>query len=104
MCDVHQNKKFILIFIDFSSAFDSVNWEAMESILLKGFLIPPELVAAIMSLYRGSKVRVRQEDLYSQDIPVTGGVLAGDTLAPLLFVESATVQLIIGNSLDIRIE
>ncbi len=31
-------------------------------------------------------MRVRQEDLYSQDLPVTGGVLAGDTLAQYLFV------------------
>jgi hypothetical protein len=56
----------------------------MESILLKGFLIPPKLLVAI--IVEISKVRVRQEDLYSQDIPVTGGVLAGDTLAPYLFV------------------
>ena len=73
MCDVHQVKKLISIFIDFSSAFYSVNWEAIESILLKDFLIPPELVAVIMSLYRGSKVRVRLGDLYSQDIHLTGG-------------------------------
>ncbi len=38
MCDVPQDKKLISIFIVFSSAFYSVNWEAMESILLKGFL------------------------------------------------------------------
>ncbi len=86
MCDVHQDKKLTSIFIDFSSAFYSVNWEAMEIILLKGFPIPSKLLAVIMSLYPGSKVRVRLEDLYSQDIPVTGGVIAGHTLAPYLFV------------------
>ena len=43
MCDVHQDKKLISIFIDFSSAFYSVNWEAMESILLRGFLPPLNL-------------------------------------------------------------
>ncbi len=37
-------------------------------------------------IYGCSKVRVRVENLYSQDIPVTGGVIEGDTLAPYLFV------------------
>jgi hypothetical protein len=53
MCDVHQDKKSMSILIDFSLTLYSVNREAMESILLEGFLIPSEQLA---------KVRVR---LYS---------------------------------------
>jgi hypothetical protein len=43
-------------------------------------------LSQIMSLYRDSKVRVWLEDLYSQDVSVTVGVLAGDTLAQYLFI------------------
>ena len=49
----------------------------MEQVLL-AYGLPKETVAAIMILYRNTKVKVRSPDV--------AGVLQGDTLAPYLFI------------------
>ena len=50
-----------LLFVDFSKAFDSVYREKMEKILL-AYVIPKEIVTAIMILYRNTKSMVRSPD------------------------------------------
>ena len=52
----------------------------MEQILLAHGL-PKEIVAAIMMLYKNTKLKVR-----SLDGDIVAGVLQGDTLAPYLFI------------------
>ena len=54
----------------------------MEQILL-AYGIPKEIVAAIMVLYRNTKVKVRSP---GGDLDIVAGVLQGDTLAPYLFI------------------
>ena len=57
----------------------------MEQILL-AYGIPKETVAAIMILYRNTKVKVRSPDGDTDYFDIVAGVLQGDTLAPYLFI------------------
>ena len=50
-----------LLFVDFSKAFDSVHREKMGKIIL-AYVIPKEIVTAIMILYRNTKSMVRSPD------------------------------------------
>ena len=57
----------------------------MEQILL-AYGLPEETVAAIMILYRNTKVKVRSPDGDTDYFNIVAGVLQGDTLAPCLFI------------------
>ena len=57
----------------------------MEQILL-AYGLPIENVAAIMILYRNTKVKVRSPDGDTEYFDIVAGVLQGDTLAPHLFI------------------
>ena len=57
----------------------------MEQILL-AYGLPKETVAAIMILYRNTKVKVRPPDGDTEYSDIVAGVLQGDTLAPYLFI------------------
>ena len=52
------NFEATILFVDFSKAFDSIHWVKMEQILLT-YGLPKETVAAIVMLYRNTKVKVR---------------------------------------------
>ena len=52
----------------------------MEQILLANGL-PKEIVAAIMMLYKKTKVKVRSSDGDTDYFDIVAGVLQGDTLA-----------------------
>ena len=75
------------LFVDFTKAFDSIHRGKMEQILL-AYGIPKETVAAIMILYRNTKVKVRSPDEDKDYFDIVAGVLHGDTLAPYLFIIS----------------
>ena len=57
----------------------------MEQILLAYGLLK-ETVAAIMILYRNTKVKVHSPDRDTDYFNIVAGVLQGDTLAPYLFI------------------
>ena len=57
----------------------------MEQILL-AYGLPKETVAAIMILYRNTKVKVHSPDGDTEYFDIVAGVLQGDTLAPYLFI------------------
>ena len=57
----------------------------MEQILL-AYGLPKETVAAIMMLYRNTKVKVRSPDGDTDYFDIVANVLQGDTLAPYLFI------------------
>ena len=75
----------VLLFVDFSKAFDSIHRGKMEEILL-AYGIPQETVSAIMMLYRNTQSMVRSPDGDTDFFDILAGVLQGDTLAPYLFV------------------
>ena len=66
-------------------AFDSIHRGKMEQIQL-AYGIPKETVAAIMILYRNTKVKVRSPDGDTDYFDIVAAVLQGDTLAPYLFI------------------
>ena len=76
-----KNLQATLLFVDFTKAFDSIHRGKMEQILL-AYGLPKETVAAIMILYRNTKVKVRSPDGDTEYFDIVAGVLQGDTLAP----------------------
>ena len=57
----------------------------MEQILL-AYGLPEETVAAIVILFRNTKVKVRSPDADTDYFDIVARVLQGDTLAPYLFI------------------
>ena len=80
-----KDKKLLMVFIDFSKAYDSIDWNYIESILLS-YSVPAEIVNAIMSVYYGAQASVKVDGVIADPIDLGVGVLQGDTLAPFLFV------------------
>ena len=56
-----KNLQVTLLFVDFPKAFDSIHRGKMEQVLL-AYGLPKETVAAITTLYRNTKVKVRSPD------------------------------------------
>ena len=80
-----KNLQATLLFVNFTKAFDFIHRGKMEQILL-AYGLPKETVAAIMILYRNTKVKVRSPDGDTEYFDIVAGVLQGDTLAPYLFI------------------
>ena len=80
-----KNLQATLLFVDFTKAFDSIHRGKMEQILI-AYGLPKETVAAIMILYRNTKVKVRSPDGDTDYFDIVAGVLQGDTLASYLFI------------------
>jgi len=66
----------VLLFVDFSKAFDSNNREKMNQILL-AYRIPIDSIKAIMMLYKNSKTIVRSPDGDTEFFDILTGVLQG---------------------------
>ena len=71
--------------MDFTKAFGSIHRVKMGQIIL-AYGLPKETVAAIMMLYRNTKVKVRSPDGDTHHFDIVAGVLQGDTLSPYLFI------------------
>ena len=82
---MQKNQEAMILFVDFAKAFDSIHREKMEQILLV-YSQPKETIAAIMMLYRNTKVKVRSPDGDTDYFDIVVGVLQGDILAPYLFI------------------
>ena len=76
---------FVVTFIDFFKAFDSISRPKMFAIL-RNFSIPKKIVDAIGTLYPDSKSAVIVDGHVSDFFDVKAGVLRGDVLAPFLFI------------------
>ena len=80
-----KNLQATILFVDFTKAFDSIHRGKMEQILL-AYGIPKETVAAIIILYRKTKVKVRSPDGDTDYFDIIAGVLQGNTLASYPFI------------------
>ena len=78
------NLKAVILFVDFSKAFDSIHRGKMMKIL-KAYGIPEQLVSAISLLYEKTRAKVLSPDGETDYFEILAGVLQGDTLAPYLF-------------------
>ena len=74
-----------IFFVNFTKVFDSIHRGKMEQILL-AYGLPKETVAAIMVLYRNTKVKVPSPDGDTDYFDIVAGVLQGDTLASYHFI------------------
>ncbi|XP_011299809.1 RNA-directed DNA polymerase from mobile element jockey-like [Fopius arisanus] len=79
------SRKVFSVFVDFRRAFDSVPHDKLWSKLLNLHL-SPKIVKILKSLYDGANIRVKAGGLLSGEVPVTAGVLQGESLSPLLFI------------------
>jgi hypothetical protein len=86
-CHLRQ-KTMVIIYVDFSKAFDSVDRGALRQII-SFYGVPSQLANAVNALYSGTSAVVRTPDGISDSFPTTSGILQGDTLAPFLFVLAA---------------
>ena len=80
-----KNLQTTLQFVNFTKAFDSIHRGKMEQILL-AYGLQDKTVAAIMILYRNTKVKVRSPDGDTEYFDIVVGVQQGDMLAPYLFI------------------
>ena len=87
-----KNLLAIILFVDVTKAFDSIHRGKMEQILL-AYGIAKETVAAIIILYRNTKVKVHSPDGDTDYFDIVAQVLQGDTLAPYLFSSVYTLCL-----------
>ena len=80
-----KNLQATILFVDFTKAFDFIHRGKMEQIRV-AYGLPKESVAAIMILYRNTKVNIRFPDGDTDFFDIVAGVLQGDTLAPYLLI------------------
>jgi hypothetical protein len=80
-----RKKDVVVVFVDYTKAFDSVDRSALGQIL-RLYGVPGELAGPVMPLYKGTTATVRTPEGITEAFPTTSGILQGDTLAPFLFV------------------
>ena len=73
----------------------------MEQILFT-YGLPKETVAAIMMLYKNTKVKVLSSDRDTDYFDIVAGVLRGDTLAPYLLI--ICLEYVLRTSIDLMKE
>ena len=76
-----KNLKATLLFVDLSMAFDSIHREKMEQTHLAD-RFPKETIAAIMMIYKNTKVKAHSLDGDTYFFDIVTRVLQKDTLAP----------------------
>ena len=74
----------ILTLLDFSNAFNTVNFDILLAIL-RSLNISPTVIDWFRSYIHGRRQRIRVEDTLSSWCDVTAGVPQGGVLSPLLF-------------------
>ena len=80
-----KNLEATILFVEFTKAFDSIHRGKMEQILFAYGWIK-ETIAAIMMLYRNTKVKVHFPHGDTGYFDIVPGVQQGDTLAPYHFI------------------
>lgn len=78
------NIETYLCFVDYSRAFNTVQWSALREILVK-MGVPNHLVWLLCNLYKDNTVTVRVNNKYSKDFRLKAGVRQGCIISPVLF-------------------
>ena len=84
ICVCAKNLEATVLFVDFSKAFDSIH--RRKQILL-AYDPPKKNVAAIMMLYKNTKVKFRSPDGETDYSDNVAGILQRGTLTPYLFIK-----------------
>lgn len=82
-----------MAFIDFSKAFDSIEWPILWDALIT-YGIHPVLINLLIKIYENSQtnVRIKEEEI---EVEIERGVKQGDVMSPILF--NAVLQMAIEN-------
>ena len=73
-------------FVDLRKAYDTVNREALWSILQSSYRIPAKLISVIQAVHADSRAAVRAYGKVSEGFDVSCGVRQGCVLAPTLLI------------------
>ena len=76
-------KPIFICFLDFSKAFDKVNWPKLLNKLMS--ILDPDHRALIYSYYSSTSIKIRNDDPSAAPIKTTTGVKQGGPLSPKLF-------------------
>ena len=79
------HKNIYLLYVDFTSAFNMVRHDLLDSTLGK-LGIPEQMRRCVRSLYARATTQFITPIGLTEVIPITRGTLQGDTLSPLLFL------------------
>ncbi|CAF4846793.1 unnamed protein product [Pieris macdunnoughi] len=79
----------VLTLLDFSNAFNTVNFEILLG-LLRSMNICPSAIDWFHSYLNGRRQRIKMNDAYSQWNNISAGVPQGGVLSPLLFLYLST--------------
>ena len=79
------HKPLFLCFVDLKKAYDSVNRDALWSVLQERYRLPPKLVHILKALHQETQGAVRAYGRVSEEFLIRNGVQQGDVLAPTLF-------------------
>ena len=74
-----------LSFVDLRKAYDSVNREALWSVLESKYQLPSKLIRILRALHHNTKGAIRAYGQTSKEFTISTGVRQGDVLAPVLF-------------------
>jgi hypothetical protein len=80
-----KKRKLYALFVDMSQAFDSVNHLLLWDCLAK-LGISHKFVSLLKNLYSQAYAYVRVNNQFTNQIPITTGVLQGEILSPILFI------------------
>ena len=81
--EYHAKVKSYLCFVDLKKAFDRVSRKVLQWAMRKKG-IPEILARSLMSLYEGTKTRVRLDSELSEELEVKVGMHQGSVLSPFL--------------------
>lgn len=80
----HARKEVFIASTDIAKAFDSVSFEALQTVMVnKG--IPAPMIKYIMNMYKNSTTQIEYGGWVSDPINPTCGVKQGDPMSPVLF-------------------
>ncbi len=83
-CDTH-NKPGIFLFLDFKKAFDSLNWQFIESVLEK-FGFHAKFINWFKTLYKNPISFIKINNTLSQRLKINKGIKQGCALSALIFI------------------
>ena len=72
------------LYIDFSSAFNTMNHDQLLMIMQKGF--PGVAINTVKDIYTNACTKIATPAGVTEDIPIGRGTIQGDTLSPYLFL------------------
>ena len=81
-----------MLFLDNEKAFDRLQHQFMWD-TLEAFNLPPDLIAAVRTLYNGASTSVKVNGEVGPAFNITASVKQGCPLSPLLYVLVQEVQL-----------